>query len=460
MIFTKDPYVVRHRGRVVSVYTLAVLVSLVIYSTPTAADGVASDEPSERSRPVVSQTSTQQDSALPEPLKLAIGDKLKVLFYERLGDAGDKWANLNRPAKPELSFYLHTELSGEFSIQPDRRISIPLLEDCIAANRSITEVAADLRLAFAKIVGHPGFVNIEVVERQPIYIIGPVKQPGVFKYQPGLTPLHIVALAGGFLRTELDRYAAIEAIRTSGKSAFSDSRLKRVLAKQAVLRAELDGVAVSMPRQLIELAGLRDADAMVAEEQAQRVSVVKARQQRQVALSVAIETARRVVQVARDRLAPLHASIDLRKNRFDSMQKLFTSGTIGNVMLVQVQSDLADAEDREAGVHGTIAESQQRLSLAELDDAKFKTDTSTEMEREIAAQQREIDELVPTLVADIGVTKLLGPTLDQNSTIENVKFEVLRHTENNTNVIVSDGSMQLQPGDLVRITSTNKNLNE
>ncbi len=393
---------------------------------------------------------------MPEALKLAVGDKLRISFYERLGDAEDKWANLNRPARPESSFYLHTELSGEFSVQADFRISIPLLDDFVVANRSMAYVAAELQSAFVRVVGHPGFVNIEIAERQPIYVIGPVKQPGVFKYQPGLTPLHVVALAGGFVRNEIDRYAAVEAIRTSGKSAFSNGRLRRVLAKQAVLRAELDGTPVSIPRQLVELAGPRDAEATVSEEQAQRVSVVKARQQRQEALSVAIETARRVVQVTRERLAPLQASIDLRKGRFGGMQKLFSNGTVGNLMLVQVQSELADAEDREAGVHSTIAEAEQRLSLAQLDEAKFKADTSTEIEREIAAQQREIDELIPTLAADAGVAKLLGPALSPDVSVENVRFEVLRRSEDSTTMI-TDASVQLQPGDLVRVVDTAAN---
>lgn len=79
----------RYRSRLTTIFVLAALAGLVIYSTPTAADGVALDAAQEPARSMVAQTSSPRDLAPPEPLKLAVGDKLKILFYERLGDAGE-----------------------------------------------------------------------------------------------------------------------------------------------------------------------------------------------------------------------------------------------------------------------------------------------------------------------------------------------------------------------------------
>ena len=60
-------------------------------------------------------------------------------------------------------------------------------------------------------------VAVEVVQYRPIFILGEVKKPGQYKYQPGMTVLTAVAIAGGFT------YRAVEdtfsVVRTaSGKT--------------------------------------------------------------------------------------------------------------------------------------------------------------------------------------------------------------------------------------------------
>ena len=42
------------------------------------------------------------------------------------------------------------------------------------------------------------------LERQPVYVLGPVKNPGAYKYAPGMTVLHAVALAGGLDRAPVE----------------------------------------------------------------------------------------------------------------------------------------------------------------------------------------------------------------------------------------------------------------
>jgi protein involved in polysaccharide export with SLBB domain len=380
-------------------------------------------------------------------LKYSTGDKLKVSFYERLGREEDKWANVGQTTKPDRSFYLHPEISGEYTVQADWSISFPLIGNVGVANRDAKEVEADLASAFEKLVGRPAFVNIALVEREPIYVVGPVKRPGSYKFESGITPLHVVALAGGLQRNDEDRWAVVEALRNSGKLEAATNRLKSVLAQYAVLRAELDGTPVSTPAQLAKLAGADEAQRLIANEQEQRAAIVKARNERQHVLLVAVESAQQAVDIDRSRLVPLQENVQMRQNRADGMRSLFMQGTINKLHLMQAQSELSDVEDRKANAQSSLAEDQHRLSLAKAETTKLKIDTNNELAQEITARQREIKELSPNIAASAGLLNVLKP---DGPSDENVQFEIVRRFK----VIAANDTTPLQPGDLVRIRLT------
>ncbi|TIU60966.1 MAG: exopolysaccharide biosynthesis protein, partial [Mesorhizobium sp.] len=64
---------------------------------------------------------------------------------------------------------------------------------------------------FNQLLGRKGLVNILSLERSPIYVLGPVRNPGSFKYAPGMTILHAVALAGGLNQSSSEPWQQIEA---------------------------------------------------------------------------------------------------------------------------------------------------------------------------------------------------------------------------------------------------------
>ena len=181
---------------------------------------------------------------------------------------------------------------------------IPIIGTVIVAHRDAKDVEADLSKAFERIIGHSGFMSISVVERKPLYIIGPVKQQGSYKYEPGLTPLNLVALAGGVLRNQQeDRWGVVEAVREAGKEEAATDRLCLLLAQNAVLPGRTLLCADRVTRaSLFDLKGTQQADQLVAAEQAKRVPVIQARAQRQKALEVAVVASQSRVNVDSDRM--------------------------------------------------------------------------------------------------------------------------------------------------------------
>ena len=56
---------------------------------------------------------------------------------------------------------------------------------------------------------HNPSVAVEVIAYRPIYVLGEVNKPGQYPYQPGMTVVTAVAVAGGFTYRAVEGYAAV-----------------------------------------------------------------------------------------------------------------------------------------------------------------------------------------------------------------------------------------------------------
>jgi len=79
-----------------------------------------------------------------------------------------------------------------------------------AAGLTSTELEAAVAAALrrGKLVHNPS-VAVEIIAYRPIYVLGEVNRPGQYPYQPGMTVVTAVAVAGGFTYRAVEGYAAI-----------------------------------------------------------------------------------------------------------------------------------------------------------------------------------------------------------------------------------------------------------
>ncbi len=90
-------------------------------------------------------------------------------------------------------------LSGAFRVSDNGTISLPLLGSVKAAGLTTDGLAQALRDRLKKdnILEDPK-IAAEIVTYRPIFILGEVSKPGQYPYQPGMTVVTAVAVAGGF----------------------------------------------------------------------------------------------------------------------------------------------------------------------------------------------------------------------------------------------------------------------
>jgi polysaccharide export outer membrane protein len=112
----------------------------------------------------------------------------KVAEEYRLG-AGDKL---------RIEVYKDAQLSQSVQIRPDGKITLPLVGDIEATNRTPIELRDAITIALKEYMTNP-VVTVIVVEATAAmaYVMGEVNHPGSVNLQGPLTVLQALALAGG-----------------------------------------------------------------------------------------------------------------------------------------------------------------------------------------------------------------------------------------------------------------------
>ncbi len=102
-----------------------------------------------------------------------------------------------------------SQLTNTFTVGADGNISFPLIGNVQAAGLTVTQLSDDIAqsLKQGQIISQPS-VSVQVAEYRPISVLGEVNRPGQYPYQPGMTMLDAVALAGGFTYRAITDYGS------------------------------------------------------------------------------------------------------------------------------------------------------------------------------------------------------------------------------------------------------------
>ena len=374
-----------------------------------------------------------------------VGDTLRIAFFEKFEQPEDKWSAAAR--SPGLAYHQFTELCGEYTVQDDGSLSLPILGGVPAAGRSRGEVLADLTRMFGSIAGRTAFVNIIAVEHQPVFVVGAVRNPGAFKYWQGMTVLHAVALAGGPKVVGVENWQRVESGREIERLQRALARVKRLLVRTSVLHAEAGDPAVPSDA-LTSLVG-RDKPVLESDERAARALTGRSQSATEVALKTAVDDAHRNLQARTDRLGPLDILIAARQDRTRTIQQLANSDSISRPVLVQTESELAEAQDRKRQALIEVAQAKDQVAGAEHALTNHDMTASIDLARTTQSTERDTQEAVTDAEGALTMVATLTPK-GGPSDAEPDSFEVVRKAGTGTEVLNLPGTAPLEPGDLVR----------
>ena len=97
-----------------------------------------------------------------------------------------------------ITVYNEPDLSGEYEVNGQGLVSVPLVGQVKIIGMTTAEVQALLTQKYGKDYLVNPSVTIEVMNYRPFFIIGEVNHPGSYPYVNGMTVINAVALAGGY----------------------------------------------------------------------------------------------------------------------------------------------------------------------------------------------------------------------------------------------------------------------
>jgi len=109
-------------------------------------------------------------------------------------------------------------LTGDFRVSDAGTLALPLIGTVRALGRITPEVerAIEAEMKTKNLFRDPN-VAVEVLNYRPIFVLGMVERGGQFPYQPGMTALTAVAVAGGFNYRAIRDYVSITRIGRDNK---------------------------------------------------------------------------------------------------------------------------------------------------------------------------------------------------------------------------------------------------
>lgn len=384
-------------------------------------------------------------------LELSVGDKVKINVFEKLGGHKDDTAK-------GADLIERIELSGEYAVQVDGQLYLPLLGSMSVHGKRVPETQNLIERAFQDAFGREARVTVSIRARSPIFVVGLVARPGTFEHTEGMTVLHALAQAGGLERSPQGEM--YDTIREQKKVEEGLGKQQRIVARLETLLAERAGVPPSPSAKLIELAGEPQAISLIAEQQSMRALTGEARQIRLKGLDATIAAATRELGILKEKSKKMRDNSSAKEERVAVLENLATRGNGGSYQMLQAKSEYGDFQERLSEVEMVMSQVEERLTQAQTEKSRISTEAQLDLERDIAVVQEQAAEVAHQIATSSQLALMAKQaSRDQAVTFDRVRYEIVRMTLEGPRQIEADETMPLMPGDLVKVQQPGQTAN-
>lgn len=99
----------------------------------------------------------------------------------------------------EVFVWKEPDLTRKVLVRPDGRISLPLVQDLVAAGISPGELKLKIQASLKDYLNAPNVtVVVDTIQSYRVYVVGKVQKPGAMVVEKPISVLQALALAGGF----------------------------------------------------------------------------------------------------------------------------------------------------------------------------------------------------------------------------------------------------------------------
>ncbi len=137
----------------------------------------------------------------------------------------------------KIAVYGFDPLSGTYIVNDQGAVSLPLAGSVAVAGKTLAQAEAAVAAALIeRQVAVSPSVSIQVLKYRPFFVLGEVQKPGSYTFQPGMSVLQAISIAGGYtFRADRKAY---------GISRSIDGRVVKGRAEETTLVQPGDTVIV------------------------------------------------------------------------------------------------------------------------------------------------------------------------------------------------------------------------
>lgn len=122
--------------------------------------------------------------------------------------------------KLKLEVFREDSLSGEYVVNDQGTIGLPLVGEIKASGRTVAQLRDELTVTLGQRYVRNARINLDIVSYRPIYILGEVQKPGEYTYSGQMSVHALVALAGGFTYRANEKVVFIRHVNEAAEAAY------------------------------------------------------------------------------------------------------------------------------------------------------------------------------------------------------------------------------------------------
>lgn len=350
-----------------------------------------------------------------------------------------------------IKVFNYKDLSGEYLVRYDGSISVPVLGSLQVAGREISDVERLLSERVTKITHAQSYVSVEVSRYRPFYVVGFVDKPGAYPWQPGLSVLHALTLAGGHPRIEAA--SPILGDREVGELNEKVNLLKRALIRRARLIAERDDEPkIIVHERLRTLASDLELEALMSLEQrslAERHELMESKRKN---LEQAMMHAKEEISSLLEKQKSIKRQIDLQTGLATRLRNA-PKGIVQNTRFMEIEISLARFVAEGRDIVKEIAIAKQRLSNAEHKLKTLYIERRIEIDADVNRLDLEIAAYNRTIATSNAILARMGSSVGGGTPAleTKVSYVVVRKIGSKATALTVDEFANVLPGDILRV---------
>jgi protein involved in polysaccharide export with SLBB domain len=346
-------------------------------------------------------------------------------------------------------------LGGDMDVGPDGTLVVPTLGPidvtAMSADQLGSEIASRLQAKLG-LLDAPN-ATVQILAYPPVYVVGSVSTPGQYAFQPGMTVVQVLALAGGEQRADTESSMS-ETIKLQSDLDSYGNDILRLTARVARLKTEYTRAAdIVFPPELDK------ADPVIAEIIAQEQQIFQAHvnefARQQTGLIQLAELYNAEIDALHQKADAVDEQIAQAQKQVDVMSGLVSAGSATVSRLNDAERALADLRSRNLDNVIATMTARENLNNSQRELAKLQDEQQSDTAGQLQQEQASIEKMMLNQTATMRMLRQSVES-DQNTILArsmttSLVYSIVRQKDGQTTVLDADEASILQPGDLVRV---------